>query len=49
MKEMSSVVSDQEHECMTSNVAMWPYMACYAFSLLETLHEIQLKPIKLPT
>ena len=23
MKEMSGVVSDQKHECMASNVAMW--------------------------
>ena len=37
---MSGVVSDQEHKYMTSNVAMWPYMACYTFSLLETLPEI---------
>jgi hypothetical protein len=29
MKEMSGVLSDQKHECMASNVAMWPYMACY--------------------
>jgi len=34
MKEMSSVVSDQEHECMTNNVAMWALHGMLCFQLV---------------